>query len=152
MKLLALLQIFLASVLLGATSVTAFQPTTANTVRQTLAIFASAEMQEEVVNQQRRALLLSAASLAVFFPLSALADDQEKDASTSTTVLHIVDYPKSGSCGQANVPSNGVFFAKKFGGLVDGSCATEGFSVAEGTANGIKEKDQQRTYEIYGKE
>lgn len=147
-------QMFLGSATWWATCVTAFQPAAATTLRQTTAVFASEE-ENISANQQRRALLLSVASVALFAPLNVWADDEEEKepAPASAVVLHIVDYPKSGSCGQANdVPSNGVFFAKKFGGLVDGSCATEGYSIAEGTANGLNEKDQQRTYEIYGKE
>jgi hypothetical protein len=45
----------------------------------------------------------------------------------------------------------GAFFAKTFGGLADGSCATAGYTKDEGTTNGTGEKDKQRTYSIYGK-
>ena len=65
--------------------------------------------------------------------------------------LHKIDYPIEGKCGQAEVPENAVFFVKQFGGFTDGSCATEGYTVEDGTANGTGEKDKERTYEIYTK-
>eukprot|EP00980_Cylindrotheca_fusiformis_P001424 scaffold345_cov134-Cylindrotheca_fusiformis.AAC.35 len=85
---------------------------------------------------------------AVFAPsFRALADEETENAAT----LHIVDYPIPGKCGEAKVPEKGIFFAKTFGGLVDGSCSTEGYKNDEGTANGTGEKDKKRTYSIYGK-
>eukprot|EP00526_Cylindrotheca_closterium_P022212 CAMPEP_0113639786 /NCGR_PEP_ID=MMETSP0017_2-20120614/20880_1 /TAXON_ID=2856 /ORGANISM="Cylindrotheca closterium" /LENGTH=119 /DNA_ID=CAMNT_0000551033 /DNA_START=109 /DNA_END=468 /DNA_ORIENTATION=+ /assembly_acc=CAM_ASM_000147 len=84
---------------------------------------------------------------AAFLPtLPAFADDDE-----AVTTLHILNYPIDGKCGEAKVPEGGVFFAKTFGKLEDGSCAAEGYAVDEGTANGTGEKDSKRTYGIYGK-
>ena len=74
-------------------------------------------------------------------PLAARADE----------VLHILDYPKKGSCGEALIPDKGVPFVKAFGGFSDGSCAAAGYGVKEGEQNGTGEKDKDRTYEIYGK-
>ena len=86
----------------------------------------------------------STATLALGMPSIGLADDSEP--------LHKVDYPVAGKCGQADgVPENAVFFVKNFGGFKDGSCATEGFTVQEGTAKGTGEKDKERTYTIYSK-
>eukprot|EP00526_Cylindrotheca_closterium_P021867 CAMPEP_0113616892 /NCGR_PEP_ID=MMETSP0017_2-20120614/8480_1 /TAXON_ID=2856 /ORGANISM="Cylindrotheca closterium" /LENGTH=119 /DNA_ID=CAMNT_0000526233 /DNA_START=139 /DNA_END=498 /DNA_ORIENTATION=- /assembly_acc=CAM_ASM_000147 len=83
---------------------------------------------------------------AAFLPtLPAFADDE------AVTTLHILNYPIDGKCGEAKVPEGGVFFAKTFGKLEDGSCAAEGYAVDEGTANGTGEKDSKRTYGIYGK-
>ncbi|KAL3942161.1 MAG: hypothetical protein SGBAC_003586 [Bacillariaceae sp.] len=78
--------------------------------------------------------------------LSAFAEDDD-----ALTTLHINNYPIDGKCGEAKVPEAGVFFAKTFGKLEDGSCAAEGYTVDEGTANGTGEKDAKRTYSIYGK-
>ena len=76
----------------------------------------------------------------------------QPDISFATDPLHKVDYPVEGKCGQAdNVPENAVFFVKNFGGFKDGSCATEGYNVNEGTAKGTGEKDKEREYTIYGK-
>jgi hypothetical protein len=94
---------------------------------------------------RQRSAILTAAVTALVAPLAAMADDPP-------TTLHIVDYPKQGSCGQADVPPAGVFFAKNLGGMVDGPCSREGYTVPQGTENGIKEKDKQREYQIYGKE
>lgn len=97
----------------------------------------------------RRALLGAVMSACtVFAPsLGALADDEDE----SNTTLHIVDYPVQGKCGEAQVPEKGVFFAKTFGGLVEGSCSADGYTSDEGTANGTGDKDKKRTYSIYGK-
>ena len=95
-------------------------------------------------NHGRRAFLATAASAFAFgMPLASHADDE---------TFHRIDYPVAGKCGQAEVPENAVFFVKTFGGFTEGSCAVEGYTVAEGTANGTGEKDKQRTYNIYGKE
>jgi uncharacterized low-complexity protein len=84
----------------------------------------------------------------VFAPsLAALADEEDE----ATTTLHILDYPIQGKCGEAKVPENGVFFAKTFGSLVEGSCPAEGYTNDEGEASGTGEKDKKRTYNIYGK-
>ena len=98
------------------------------------------------IGERRDFLTTALATTAVIFsPSMAMADED------STTTLHILDYPVQGNCGEAKVSEKGVFFAKTFGKLVDGSCATEGYTNAEGSANGTGEKDSQRTYDIYGK-
>ena len=99
----------------------------------------------EVAEGQRRAIL-AAVLTSVAAPLVAGAGDD------APTTLHIVNYPKEGSCGQADVPPTGVFFAKNLGGMVEGPCSKDGYTVPEGTASGIRDKDKERTYEIYGKE
>ena len=81
-------------------------------------------------------------------PTIAVAADDD----AAKTTLHIVDYPVKGSCGEGKVPEAGVFFAKNLGGMVDGSCASVGYSVPQGTAQGTGDKDKQRTFDIYGKE
>lgn len=103
----------------------------------------------EFESHERRAVLTAAATalLTTTAPMAAVAGDD-----TASTTLHIVGYPKEGQCGQADVPSAGVFFAKNLGGMIDGPCSKDGYAVPEGTANGIKEKDKERIYEIYGKE
>ena len=83
-----------------------------------------------------------------FDPTIAVAADDD----AAKTTLHIVDYPVKGSCGEGKVPEAGVFFAKNLGGMVDGSCASVGYSVPQGTAQGTGDKDKQRTFDIYGKE
>lgn len=97
-----------------------------------------------------RRYFLAAATMslgAAFLPaLPAFADDEDSGAT-----LHILNYPVDGKCGEAKVPDAGVFFAKTFGKLEDGSCAAEGYTVDEGTANGTGEKDSKRNYSIYGK-
>lgn len=94
----------------------------------------------------RRRQLVAAAAAVLISPVSkAWAADGEK-------TLHIVDYPIKGKCGQAEVPEAGVFFAKNLGGMVEGSCVTDGYTTKEGTASGITDKDKQRTFYIYGKE
>lgn len=93
-------------------------------------------------------------------PTVALATDGEANINsnnnsdaTSTTTLHKLNYPVDGKCGQADgVPEKAVFFVKTLGGFQDGSCATDGYTVAAGTAQGTGEKDQQRVYAIYGKQ
>ena len=72
-------------------------------------------------------------------------------AASADAVLHIVDYPKKGSCGEALVPDKGVPFVKAFGGMSDGGCAAAGYTKKEGTANGTGDKDKDRIYDIYGK-
>lgn len=118
----------------------AFQPTPNSNKKKWSSVACHMSAQKE---GSRRAFLAGVAA-AVALPGMALAD--------GTTTLHIVDYPKKGACGQANVPEAGVFFAKKLGSMVEGACAVDGYTVSQGTAPGIKEKDQKRTYEIYGKE
>ena len=88
----------------------------------------------------RRAVL--GALPLVALPLSALADD---------AVLHVLDYPKQGLCGEALVPEKGVPFVKAFGGMSDGSCASAGYPNKEGTANGTGDKDSDREYDLYSK-
>lgn len=100
-------------------------------------------------NHQGRRDFFAAASMSCVLPFflpsqPAFADDEG-------TTLHILNYPIEGKCGEAKVPENGVFFAKTFGKLEDGSCAAEGYTVDEGTTNGTGEKDQKRIYNIYGK-
>ena len=105
---------------------------------------------ESSENRSRRRDFLATATLSlgsIFFPsLPAFADGDD-----SSTTLHILNYPIDGKCGEAQVPEAGVFFAKTFGKLEDGSCAAEGYTVDEGTANGTGEKDSKRTYSIYSK-
>ena len=67
-------------------------------------------------------------------------------------LLHKVDYPTAGKCGQADVPEKAMFFVKNLGGFQDGACDVEGYTKEEGTANGTGEKDKERTYSVYGKE
>ena len=74
-------------------------------------------------------------------PLAAHADE----------VLHIIDYPKKGSCGEALIPEKGIPFVKAFGGFSDGDCASAGYTTKEGEQNGTGEKDKDRTYQIFGK-
>ena len=66
--------------------------------------------------------------------------------------LHIVDYPKAGSCGEVKTTEKKAFFAKQFGGLKDGACSVEGYTVSGGTENGKNDKDKDKEYSIYGKE
>lgn len=98
------------------------------------------------IGERRDFLTTALATTAVIFSPSMVMADED-----ATTTLHILDYPVQGKCGEAKVSEKGVFFAKTFGKLVDGSCATEGYTNAEGKANGTGEKDSQRTYDIYGK-
>ncbi len=91
----------------------------------------------------RRAILSSAAAATLLgLPVVATAAD---------SVLHIVDYPKKGACGEALVPEKGVPFVKTFGGMSDGGCAAAGYPNKEGSANGTGDKDKDRTYDIYTK-
>lgn len=110
------------------------------------------DMAGDDINERRDflAATFAAVSTTLFVPPVAMADDDSGGGGITT--LHILDYPVQGKCGQAAVPEKGVFFAKTFGKLVDGSCATEGYTNEEGTANGTGEKDKERTYNIYGKE
>lgn len=109
------------------------------------------------VEVNRRGFLKSgaaAAAVVAFGSISpaALADDSSGgDDSAPKTTLHIVDYPVQGSCGEGDVPAAGVFFAKNLGGMSDGSCASVGYTVPQGTAQGTGDKDKQRTFNIYGK-
>ena len=105
--------------------------------------------------QDRRQVLLTSARRAllvllvggeqgrVLQPVHAADDDP-------TATVHKVDYPVEGKCGQAEVPERVAGLVKSFGGFKDGSCATEGYSTAEGMANGTGDKDQERVYSIYG--
>uniref|UniRef100_A0A7S3DNV8 Uncharacterized protein n=1 Tax=Entomoneis paludosa TaxID=265537 RepID=A0A7S3DNV8_9STRA len=112
----------------------------------------AASNNEEIAHAQgRRAMLQSilTGSVAASFVLgdNALADEGEGEGST----FHKLDYPVAGKCGQANnVPDKAAFFIRQFGGFSDGACAVDGYSSAEGTANGTGEKDSQRVYAIYG--
>ena len=100
----------------------------------------------------RRVFLATMATTAVASTLAGIPSIGRADDAVSTEPLHKVDYPVPGKCGQADgVPENAVFFVKNFGGFKDGSCATEGFTVQEGTAQGTGDKDKQRTYTIYSK-
>ena len=89
----------------------------------------------------RRRALVAAAVVAGAAPHRARADE----------VLHIIDYPVKGACGEALVPDKGVPFAKAFGGLSEGSCASEGYATQQGSAPGTKDKDKDRSYSIYVK-
>merc|ERR1712232_84039 len=86
----------------------------------------------------RRAVL---GALPIFAATPALADE----------TLHKIDYPKSGACGEATVPDKAAYFVKTFGGFSSGSCASEGYTVKEGTEKGTGEKDSDREYTIYSK-
>ena len=88
----------------------------------------------------RRAVLIAVPAVAV--PVAASAD----------TVLHILDYPKKGLCGEASVPDNVVKFLEAFGGFRDGECAVDGYTKAVGTANGTGDKDKEKEYSLYDKE
>ena len=92
-----------------------------------------------VVASRRSAIIGALPILAA--PLAAQADE----------VLHIVDYPKKGSCGEALIPDKGVPFVKAFGGFSSGDCASVGYTEKEGEENGTGEKDKERTYTIYGR-
>lgn len=76
--------------------------------------------------------------------------DQDKHLST----LHIMDYPREGACGEMRVPKKVAFLAKMFGrgGYVDGCCSLEGYTVEEGTLQGTRKRDKDKTYTIYGRE
>ena len=80
----------------------------------------------------RRAVI---AALPAMVPLAAHAGDE---------VLHIMNYPVDGKCGEALVPEKGVPFVKAFGGFSDGTCAAAGYTVKEGTEEGTGEKDKDR--------
>ena len=110
----------------------------------------SESTQRSTIMDRRSVFSATVATFGFMFaiPKSARADDSK----ATTTTLHIVDYPVEGKCGQANVPEKGVFFAKSLGGMVDGPCSVEGYSVANGTSNGVKDKDKERVYDIYSKE
>ena len=102
---------------------------------------------DDDISIQRRSLLTTTATTTVFAILGV-----QPQSCFASDPLHKVDYPVKGKCGQAdNVPDNAVFFVKNMGGFKDGSCATEGYDVNEGTANGTGEKDKERQYTIYGK-
>ena len=88
----------------------------------------------------RRAVLASL-PLVIAAPRTAVADE----------VLHIIDYPQKGACGEALVPDAGVPFVKAFGGFSDGTCAAAGYPNKEGTASGTGDKDKDREYTIYSK-
>ena len=89
----------------------------------------------------RRAAVLGALPL-LMTPLAVRADE----------VLHIVDYPKKGSCGEALIPDKALPFVKTFGGFSSGSCASVGYGTKEGTESGTGDKDRDRTYDIYSKD
>ena len=95
--------------------------------------------QEESISRRRVAMLGVLPLLTS--PLMAQADE----------VLHIIGYPKQGSCGEALVPDKAIPFVKAFGGFSDGSCASVGYETEEGTQNGTGDKDKERAYTIYGK-
>ncbi|CAB9500029.1 expressed unknown protein [Seminavis robusta] len=97
---------------------------------------------DDTANSRRD--FLAAASL-LLWPTTAFADDD------ATATIHKVDYPVDGKCGQADVPEKVVGLVKTFGGFKDGSCSTEGYTAAQGTASGTGEKDSKRTYDIYEK-
>eukprot|EP00977_Amphora_coffeiformis_P023430 scaffold13351_cov200-Amphora_coffeaeformis.AAC.11 len=100
----------------------------------------------------RRGFLTATVATAVAATLAGIPSIGWADDAASTEPLHKLDYPVPGKCGQADgVPENAVFFVKNLGGFKDGSCATEGFTVQEGTAQGTGDKDKQRTYSIYSK-
>ena len=89
----------------------------------------------------RRAILRALPLVAI--PLAATADDE---------VLHVIDYPEKGKCGEALVPEKGVPFVKMFGGFGEGSCKDAGYPDKIGEAKGTGDKDEDRTYEIYAKD
>ena len=101
---------------------------------------AAAGLQLPMQAKSTRRAVLGALPLAAM-PLSAVADE----------ILHVVDYPKQGFCGEALVPDKGVPFVKAFGGLSSGTCESVGYPNREGTANGTGDKDSDREYTIYGK-
>ena len=101
---------------------------------------AAAGLQLPMQTKSTRRAVLGALPLAAL-PLSAVADE----------ILHVVDYPKQGFCGEALVPDKGVPFVKAFGGLSSGTCESVGYPNREGTANGTGDKDKDREYTIYGK-
>ena len=100
----------------------------------------AAGLQMPMQAKSTRRAVLGALPLAAM-PLSAVADE----------ILHVVDYPKQGFCGEALVPDKGVPFVKAFGGLSSGTCESVGYPNREGTANGTGDKDSDREYTIYGK-
>ena len=97
----------------------------------------------EPVLSSRRAILTTVLPATLFAPLSASVEDQ---------VLHIMNYPKQGLCGEALVPEKAAPFVRAFGGFSDGSCAAFGYTVKEGSANGTGDKDKERSYDLYSKE
>lgn len=114
---------------------------------------------DPVVSAERRIFCWTAAAVgmasiaAVPWTALAAAADDDDNAVAAPPPLHKVDYPIAGKCGQADgVPESAVFFVKQFGGFRDGACATEGYAVADGTANGTGDKDKERVYHIYAKE
>ena len=88
-----------------------------------------------------RRATFAAVGAVVAKPLAAKADE----------ILHIVDYPKPGACGEAMIPDKAVPFVKAFGGFSDGSCVSAGYETRDGTAKGTGEKDKDREYDIYVK-
>lgn len=96
----------------------------------------------------RREAIAVASGGLVFLttPAAALAADDDK------VTLHIMDYPRAGSCGETETTEKKAFFAKQFGGLKDGGCSVEGYTVMEGTENGKNDKDKDKEYSVYSKE
>ena len=112
-----------------------------------LTVKAVANSQDE---GRRDFLAASASAVLILLPTTmARAADDDDDAATAT--VHKVDYPIAGKCGQAQVPTKVVGLVKTFGGFQDGQCAADGYATPEGTASGTTDKDQQRTYNVYGK-
>ena len=107
-------------------------------MHMSLSLAATLSTSAALLLESRRSLL---ALPVLVTPLCARSDE----------VLHILDYPKQGSCGEALIPDAGIPFVKAFGGLESGSCASAGYSVKEGEENGTGERDKDRTYTVYGK-
>ena len=123
-----------------------FDATTAFMVNQPPKV---AETMMAMNNMNRRDAIIATVATSTSFlvnPFTAWAADNDQ------VTLHIVDYPKTGSCGQVETTEKKAFFAKKFGGLKDGECSVEGYTSSEGKENGTNDKDKDKEYSIFGKE
>ena len=77
-------------------------------------------------HHERRAFVQHSLLAGLAFGMASWPVKQAVAADDEATVtLHIVDYPKAGACGEVQTTEQKAFFAKKFGGLQDGSCSVE---------------------------
>ena len=66
------------------------------------------------------------------FAMFTKATDLELVDDTNVTI-HKLNYPQAGDCGQFDMPSKEAHFPVTFGGFKNGNCATDGFTIADGT-------------------
>lgn len=105
-----------------------------------------------MTGETHRREILHAGFVAGLASLGLAPSMAQAEGDDANTTLHIVDYPTPGLCGETKTTEKKAYFAKTFGGLKDGACAVEGYTKAEGSANGTNDKDQDKLYSLFGKE